>query len=128
MQGRSLVPILRGQKPADWRTSFYYQYFEWPTPHHVRPHYGVVTDRYKLVRFFGTGDDYSELFDREKDPHELKSVYDDPAYAKTRVELEKELARLRAELKVPDTIPPRWLGNQGGGGGKKGKQGKQQQK
>jgi arylsulfatase A-like enzyme len=127
MQGRSLIPILRGQKPADWRTSFYYQYYEWPTPHHVRPHYGVVTDRYKLVRFYGTGEDYWELFDREKDPQELKSVYADPAYAKTKAELEKELARLRTELKVPDEVPPRWLGNQGGGGGKKGK-GKQEQK
>jgi arylsulfatase A-like enzyme len=46
MQGRSLVPILRGQKPADWRTGFYYQYYEYPAPHRVRPHYGVVTDRY----------------------------------------------------------------------------------
>jgi arylsulfatase A-like enzyme len=127
MQGRSLVPILRGQKPADWRTSFYYQYYEWPTPHHVRPHYGVVTDRYKLVRFYGTNEDYWELFDRQKDPLELKSVYEDPGYAKTRTELEKELARLRKELQVPDDVPPHWLGNQGAGGGKKGRQGKQQQ-
>ncbi len=128
MQGRSLVPILRGQRPADWRTSFYYQYYEWPAPHHVRPHYGVVTDRYKLVRFYGTSDEYWELFDREKDPHELKSVYDDPGYAKTKAELEKELARLRKELKVPDVVPAHWLGNQGRGGGKKGKQGRQEQK
>jgi arylsulfatase A-like enzyme len=122
MQGRSLMPILRGQRPADWRTSFYYQYYEWPAPHHVRPHYGVVTDRYKLVRFYGTSDEYWELFDREKDPHELKSLYDDPGYAKTRAELEKELARLRKELKVPDEVPAQWFGNQGRGGGKKGKQ------
>jgi arylsulfatase A-like enzyme len=121
MQGRSLVPTLRGQRPADWRTSFYYQYYEWPTPHHVRPHYGVVTDRYKLVRFYGTNEDYWELFDREKDPHELKSFYDDPSYAKTKAELEKELTRLRKELKVPEETPPRWFGNQGAGGGKKNK-------
>jgi arylsulfatase A-like enzyme len=119
MQGRSLRPILAGQRPADWRTSFYYQYFEWPTPHRVRPHYGVITDRYKLVHFFGTADDYWELYDREKDPHELRNVLGDPAYAKTKAELEKELARLRTELKVPETIPPSWLGNQGGGGQKR---------
>ena len=53
MQGRSLVPLLKGQTPRDWRSSFYYQYFEYPVPHHVRPHYGVVTDRYKLVHFEG---------------------------------------------------------------------------
>ncbi len=124
MQGRSLVPTLRGQRPADWRTSFYYQYFEWPTPHRVRPHYGVVTDRYKLVRYYGTGDDYWELYDREKDPHEMKSVYNDASYAKTKADLETELSRLRKELKVPEEIPPRWLGNTGGGG-KKAKQQKQ---
>ena len=118
MQGRSLRPVLAGQRPADWRTSFYYQYFEWPRPHHVRPHYGVITDRYKLVHFFGTSDDYWELYDREKDPRELRNVLADPGYAKTKVELEKELARLRRELKVPERIPPEWLGNTGGGEGK----------
>ena len=46
-------------------------------------------------------------------------------YAKTKAELEKELARLRNELKVPDDVPPHWFGNQGRGGGKKGKQGKE---
>ncbi len=51
MQGRSLVPLLKGKSPEDWRKSFYYEYFEYPEPHHVRPHYGVVTDRYKLVHF-----------------------------------------------------------------------------
>jgi arylsulfatase A-like enzyme len=119
MQGRSLRPILAGQRPADWRTSFYYQYYEWPQPHRVRPHYGVITDRYKLVHFVGTADDYWELYDRQADPHELRNVLGEPAYAKTRAELEKELARLRTELKVPETIPPHWFGNQGAGGKKK---------
>ena len=122
MQGRSFRPLLAGQRPADWRTSFYYQYFEWPTPHHVRPHYGVITDRYKLVRFFGTADEYWELYDRQQDPLELRSVYNDPKYAATKAELEKELTRLRTELKVPATIPPSWLGRQGGEGGAAKKQ------
>ena len=107
MQGRSLRPILAGQRPADWRTSFYYQYFEWPRPHHVRPHYGVITDRYKLVHFFGTADDYWELYDREKDPNELRNVLGDPAYAATKVELEKELARLRRPRQHLLNEPPK---------------------
>lgn len=111
MQGRSLRPLLAGESVADWRTAFYYQYYEFPTPHRVRPHYGVVTARHKLVRFYGTGEDYWELFDREADPQELRSVYDDPRYAETRMQLERELTRLRHELKVPDEVPPRWLGN-----------------
>ena len=112
MQGRSLRPILASQRPADWRTAFYYQYFEYPEPHHVRPHYGVITDRYKLVKFYGTGEDYSELFDLQKDPQEMRSVIGDPAYAATTAQLEKELARLRQELKVPENVPAKWFGNQ----------------
>ena len=111
MQGRSFAPLLRGEPVADWRKSFYYQYYEYPVPHRVRPHYGVVTDRYKLVRFYGTGEDYWELFDREKDPHELRSVYGDAAYAETQAQLTAELARLRKEVKAPDEVPPRWIGN-----------------
>ncbi len=110
MQGRSLVPILAGHRPADWRTSFYYQYYEYPKPHHVRPHYGVTTDRYKLVHFYGTGEDYEELFDLQKDPQELRDVYSDPTYAATKAELTRELARLRQEVKAPETVPDSWFG------------------
>jgi arylsulfatase A-like enzyme len=106
MQGRSLVSLLQGQAPSDWRKSFYYHYYEYPRPHHVRPHYGVVTDRYKLVHFYRPDTDYWELFDRRSDPHELKSVYNDPSYADVRKELETELARLRDELKVPEQEDP----------------------
>ena len=110
MQGRSLAPLLRGQTPANWRTSFYYQYFEYPEPHRVQPHYGVITERHKLVHFGGVGPDYWELFDLQTDPSELRSVYDEPAYRDTRTSLEAELSRLRTELKVPAVIPPQWYG------------------
>jgi arylsulfatase A-like enzyme len=66
----------------------------------------VVTDRWKLVHFYGPDVDYWELFDRQNDPHELKSVYDDSAHAQAQRELEGELARLRSELKVPNEDPP----------------------
>jgi arylsulfatase A-like enzyme len=106
MQGRSMRPVLAGDTPADWRKSFYYQYYEFPQPHHVRPHYGVVTDRYKLIHFFDDEVDYWELFDREKDPHELTSVFGKSGYASAQQDLEKELSRLRTELKVPAKDPP----------------------
>ncbi|MBL9190096.1 MAG: sulfatase [Opitutaceae bacterium] len=113
MQGGSLVPILRGQKPADWRTAFYYQYYEYPTPHRVRPHYGVVTDRYKLVHFEAVGGPaYWELYDREKDPQEVRNVIAEPGYAAAKAQLEKQLAQLRTELKVPAETPARFYGNQ----------------
>jgi arylsulfatase A-like enzyme len=111
MQGRSLVPILKGEQPADWRTSFYYHYYEYPEPHHVRPHHGVVTDRYKLVRFEAPDLNIWELFDLETDPQEIRNVYTHPAYAATVTELSRELQRLRAELKVPDVTPREATGN-----------------
>ncbi|MGE0756064.1 MAG: sulfatase/phosphatase domain-containing protein, partial [Pirellulaceae bacterium] len=105
MQGASLVPLLRGETPADWRKSFYYHYYEYPAPHHVRPHYGVVTDRYKLVHFYLPDVDYWELYDRQQDPLEMRNFSEDPAYADTVAELKQEVTRLQKELKVPDPIP-----------------------
>jgi arylsulfatase A-like enzyme len=105
MQGRSLRPILAGQTPADWRTSFYYHYYEYPGPHSVRKHYGVVTERYKLFHFYEPEMNYWTLMDRQTDPHELKNVYGDPAYAKAQKAMHEELTRLRTELKVPDSDP-----------------------
>jgi arylsulfatase A-like enzyme len=106
MQGRSLKPLLQGRTPSDWRTSFYYHYYEYPGPHSVRKHYGVVTDRYKLFYFYEPEMNYWTLIDRERDPHELKNVYDEPGYAGTRRQLHAELQRLRTELKVPAEDPP----------------------
>lgn len=104
MQGKSLVPLLKGQTPDDWRKSIYYQYYEFPGWHDVQRHYGVRTDRYKLVYYYLI--DEWELFDLEKDPHELKSVYDDPAYADTVTELKAELERLRKEYKADQFEEP----------------------
>ena len=110
MQGRSLVPLLKGEAPRDWRTAFYYHYYEYPVPHRVRPHYGVVTDRYKLVRFDAPDLDDWELFDLKTDPQELRNVYGDPARAQVVEDLKDELERLRTELKVPAETPPRAFG------------------
>lgn len=106
MQGRSMLPILQGHTPSDWRKSFYYHYYEHPAVHNVAKQYGVVTDRYKLVHFYEPEFNYWELFDLKEDPHELKSVYDDPKYLEQREKLHAELDRLRADLKVPEKDPP----------------------
>ncbi len=97
MQGRSLVPILEGNTPTDWRKDIYYRYYEFPQPHHVEPHYGVRSEHYKLIYFNRTGD--WELFDLEKDPHELQSVYNQPAYTEVQAHLTKRLAELRKQYK-----------------------------
>lgn len=97
MQGASLVPLLQGKTPENWRKSFYYHYYEYPEPHRVPPHYGVRTDRYKLIYYPLTKE--WELFDLSKDADEMNSVYSDPNYADTVKELKAELARLREHYK-----------------------------
>ena len=95
MQGRSLVPLLRGDSPADWRQSVYYHYYEFPEPHRVPSHYGVRTRTHKLIWY----DDRREweLFDLVNDPRELRSIHADPAASEVFADLRTELARVRAE-------------------------------
>jgi len=111
MQGRSFVPLLKGETPADWRTSLYYHYYEFPVPHRVRPHYGVITERYKLVHYYKPDVDDWELLDRQVDPLETKNFYSDPAYAETVKELHAELERLRKEVNEPAEVPRQAYGN-----------------
>jgi len=106
MQGRSFRPNLAGKTPADWRTSFYYRYWMHLADHGVPAHYGIRTPKYKLIFYYGlplgmagavnrpTEPEW-ELFDLEKDPHEMKNVYADPAYAQIAKDLKAELRRLK---------------------------------
>jgi arylsulfatase A-like enzyme len=100
MQGRSLVPILKGNTPADWRKSFYYHYYEYPSDHMVKKHAGVYDGRLKLIHFYDDIDEW-ELYDLEKDPNELLNVYSKPEYVQEIARLTTELNRLKTELKVP---------------------------
>ena len=76
MQGVSFIPLLRGDT-AGWRKAMYYHYYEFPQPHHVSPHFGIRTEHYVLVRFYGPRN-YWELYDLDKDPHELHNMYGSP--------------------------------------------------
>ena len=98
MQGGSFLPLLKGEKPTDWRTSVYYHYFEYPAVHSVKRHYGIRTQRYKLIHFYNDIDAW-ELFDLESDPHELHNLISDPDYVEIRKDLEKELAVLREQFR-----------------------------
>ncbi len=107
VQGRSYKALLEGKTPPDWPRTMYYRYWMHLDPSHNAPaHYGVRTDRYTLVFYYGKAlgmkgaknvdlDPEWELFDRQKDPQQLRSVYNDPAYAETVRELRVELDRLR---------------------------------
>ena len=105
MQGASLVPLLKGHSPKDWRTHFYYHYYEFPGAHSVARHYGVTNGRHKLIHFYQNNE--WELFDLKKDPNELLSVYGNSDYKKIQSDLLAELKRLRAHYKVPEEDPVR---------------------
>jgi len=93
IQGESLVPLMAGQSPGDWRRSIYYHYYEFPAVHMVAKHYGVRTDQYKLIHYYET--DEWECFDLDADPDETRSVYSDPEYAQVVADMKVELARLQ---------------------------------
>lgn len=100
MQGESLVPIFKGETPEDWRTSFYYHYYEFPGAHSVARHYGVTNGKHKLIHYYHL--DEWELFDLEKDPEEMNSVYNKEDYLELTKEMTAELTRLRVLYQVPE--------------------------
>lgn len=104
MQGESLKPILQGETPDDWRDAIYYHYHEFPAEHQVQRHYGIRTQRYKLIHYYLI--DEWELFDLEKDPREMKSVYGKKDYKVIGDHLKKELYRLQQKYQ-DDTAAPR---------------------
>jgi len=100
MQGKSLRNLLKQQeKGADFRNAIYYHYYDFPAFHMVKRHYGVRTERYKLMHFYDDIDQW-ELYDLEKDPQELRNVYDDPGYAQIQQELHETLDSLQTRYKV----------------------------
>jgi arylsulfatase A-like enzyme len=100
MQGHSLRPLLQGQHPAYWRTSWYYRYYHDPGDHNTRAHYGVRTTTQKLIYFWKK--DQWEMYDLVKDPDELHNLYHDPAQKDTVAKLKAELYRLKKEVKDDD--------------------------
>ena len=99
MQGRSFLPLLEGRPPEDWRTSMYYRYYH-PGDHNVAAHYGVRTDRYKLIYFDKL--DQWELYDLTKDPIEMHNLYNDPDSTALIKQLKAELYRLKKSLRDND--------------------------
>jgi len=96
MQGRSMVPLLKGENPEDWRDAVYYHYYEGPPRvHEVARHYGVRTDRYTLVHY----PDHNEweLFDLEYDPDQINSVYGEPDYAEVQQQLKNRIDELQEQ-------------------------------
>jgi len=94
MQGKSLLPLLKGEQYDDWRNAVYYHFYEGPPRvHQVARHYGVRTERYTLAHFYDH--DEWELFDLQDDPEQLLSVYKDQEYAEVRKRLKEILTDLQ---------------------------------
>ncbi|MCA9122657.1 MAG: sulfatase [Planctomycetaceae bacterium] len=108
MQGRSLVPLFKGED-TNWRDSLYYHYHEYPSVHMVAKHYGIRTKRYKLIRFYQF--DEWEFYDLEADPEELTNQYSNPAYMEVIAELKVQLEASRhqyADTTDIRVMPTEW--------------------
>jgi arylsulfatase A-like enzyme len=108
MQGESFLAALRGEGLVGWRESMYYRYYHYPQDHNVQPHYGVRTERFKLIYFPQL--DAWELYDLLNDPHELQNLAGEPDHKRTLDDLKQELERLRTQLgdkdQFADNLPP----------------------
>jgi len=91
---------LKGEKPKDWRTSLYYHFYEYPAEHAVKRHYGVRTDRYKLIHFYNDIDVW-ELYDLQNDPMEMHNIYNEPSNEALIDSLKTELNKLQEQYDDP---------------------------
>ena len=105
MQGRSFKPLLENKPINDWRKSIYYHYYEFPAEHNVKRHYGVRTERYKLIHFYYDIDAW-ELYDLKNDSNEVNNVYDNAAYAGIVKDMKVELQKLMKQYgdNIDDTL------------------------
>jgi len=102
MQGESIRSLTHQKKSNDWRTSMYYHYYEYPHGwHNVNRHFGIRTQRYKLIHFYGDIDSW-ELYDLDKDPYEINNLYADPAYTGIVKNLKTELKKLQQKYEDRD--------------------------
>jgi arylsulfatase A-like enzyme len=100
MHGVSMLPLLRGEQPKNWRDALYYHFHEFPAEHAVKRHYGVRTDRYTLIHFYEDIDVW-ELYDLQNDPQQLHNIYGQPGTEKITKRLKKRLVKLQEEYADP---------------------------
>ena len=94
IQGESMRPLLENEKNIEWRDAVYYHYFEYPSIHMVKRHYGIRTKCYKLIHFYYDVDEW-ELYDMEEDPSEMNNIFGKPGTKKITEELTKKLYELK---------------------------------
>jgi len=102
MHGVSLLPLLK-DTATEWQRDLYYHFYENPGFHGVARHYGVRTQRYKLIHYYQN--DEWELFDLEKDPDDQVNLYGKPETEEITKDLEQRLQVLRNKYEVPEEDP-----------------------
>ena len=117
MQGKSFLPILQGKEIEDWKTATYYRYWMHLAHHDNPAHYGIRTEEYKLIFYYGLPLDASgavkkptqaawEFYDLQGDPHELTNAYKDPDYQRIIADLKEELLRIKEKIGDTDEKYP----------------------
>ena len=102
MQGRSLRSLMNNSiSDEDFRNAIYYHYYDFPAFHMVKRHYGIRTDRFKLMHFYDDIDVW-EMYDLQKDPREMNNIYNHPDYAEVRKELHSSLDSLQQKYNVTE--------------------------
>jgi arylsulfatase A-like enzyme len=120
MQGHSLLPILKGQSPQNWRKATYYRYWMHMAHHDNPAHYGIRTQDYKLIFYYGLPLDAPgaqptptqpgwELYDLRNDPHEMHNVYEQPNYEQVAKQLKQDLLQLKDDLGDRDEKYPKLM-------------------
>ncbi|MDG2342112.1 MAG: sulfatase [Cytophagales bacterium] len=102
IQGKSFRKIVN-QTHSEWRDAIYYTYYEYPSVHMVKRHYGVRTDRYKLMHFYYDIDEW-EMYDLEEDPSEMNNIYGDPEYDNIKEMMHKRLIEMRNKYGDSDDL------------------------
>jgi len=103
MQGESLIPLLKGDSEKWNRNAVYYHYYEYPSVHMAKRHYGIVNKEFKLTHFYYDVDEW-ELYDRLKDPNEINNVYKDSEYKDVVEKLTQELKEMRIKYKDSEEL------------------------
>jgi arylsulfatase A-like enzyme len=102
MHGVSVLPLLAAD-PGEWKRDLYYHFYENPGFHGVTRHYGIRTERYKLVHYYQN--DEWELFDLVEDPDDQVNLYGTAGYGDIERELKTRLIALREQYEVPQEDP-----------------------
>ena len=105
MHGISMLPLLKGEHPVNWRKALYYHFYEYPAEHMVKRHYGVRPERYKLIHFY-TDIDVWELYDLKNDPAEMYNIYGQPGTEEVTAELKTTLLDLQQQYNDPVRFGP----------------------